>query len=428
MLPLLIPISSLLISDAFLLIGHGLLLTLLPITASELGFSDLQVAFTGSAYFLGFVSGCLVTPHVLRRAGHIRSFAVLGSIYSVVVLVFGWMPGFFAWLLLRFMIGAAISGLYMIIESWLNERAEKANRGTILSIYSMLNMLMITLGNQLLYFNSGSAEQLFALAAIFIVLAIIPVSLTLALAPAPVRTVKVSLPTVWRHSHIGLIGAVVSGMVSGAFWALAPVYARDSGFDNTQLAALMSATIMGGAVFQVPLGRLSDRYDRRLVLMYAALAGSLISIAFFISSYTAQFSGWIAAILAFFWGGMCMTLYAICLAHANDNAEGTDFVGIGSSLLITLGVSSALGAPIASLMMSSIGPQGLYLYMAVILSVFAVIILFRRRSHVLPDVPASNDTFHPVAGMTTQMLYEMDPRSSDSEAVNEVEIVRPAKE
>lgn len=414
MLPLLIPIAALLVSDAFLLVGHGLLLTLLPIVANASGFSDTQVALTGSAYFLGFVSGCIATPHILQRVGHIRSFAVLATLYSAIVLVFPWIPEFFSWLLLRFFTGAAISGLYMIIESWLNERANSENRGTILSIYTMVNLLMVTIGQQLLNLSGVNETQLFALAAIFLSIAIIPVSLTLSLAPAAVQTVKISPRKIWRNSHIGLIGAVISGLVTGAFWSLAPVYARANGFDNFQITLFLSATILGGAFFQLPLGRLSDRYDRRIIIMYSAIFGALVSILFvFASNYNLSIGGWLAATLAFFWGGSCMTLYAISLAHINDNTAPTDFVEVGSGMLITLGICSAIGAPIASLLMSLLGAKGFYVYMAICLTLFTLIVSIRRTVHVLPDMPSTNESFQPVTDMGTPQLYELDPRNDE---------------
>lgn len=422
MLPLLIPLSALLIADALLLVGHGLLLVMLPVTASAIGFSNFQVALTGSSYFLGFVSGCLVTPQLLQRAGHIRCFAAIASLYSAIVLIFVWFPNFTAWLILRFIGGAAISGLYMIIESWLNERAESNNRGTILSIYTMLNMLMIAVGQQLFSLNFASPPQLFGLAAIFISLAIIPVSLTLALAPAPVQKVRVSLPKVWRNSHVGLIGAVVAGLVTGAFWALAPVYARESGFDNFQLATFMSATILGGAAFQIPLGRLSDRYDRRITLMFIAICGAYVSIGFVaFSAIGGWLIGWPTTVMAFLWGGTCTTLYAICLAHVNDNTAPSDFVEIGSGMLITLGLCSAIGAPIASLLMNVLGVSGFYVYMAVCLTVFTTIINIRRSQHVLPQKPEFNEAFIAVAETTTPLAYEMDPRNSEENSQGTVE-------
>jgi MFS family permease len=412
MLRALIPISSLLMSNAFLLLGHGLLLTLLPIAASEAGFTDTQIALTGSGYFLGFVSGCLVTPHMLKRVGHIRSFAVLATSYSVVILIFPLLPEFYSWMLLRFLIGFVISGLYMIIESWLNGNATPQNRGSILSIYTTLNLVMVMCGQQL--FSLGHLEDtlLFSLAAILISIAIIPVSLTRSAAPAAVHQVKINMIKVWQHSHIALIGAVVAGLVTGAFWSLAPIYAKDNNFDGAQLGLYLSATVLGGACFQLPLGRISDKFDRRSILMYMALFGALISLLFvFLPYFSFSFAGWSAIISAFFWGGMCMTLYAICLAHANDNATSNDFVEISSAMLITLGLSSAIGAPLASIAMGMMGSNGLYAFTSGSLIIFFIIILLRRRTH---DIPAKLDTkeeFRAVTDMAGPTAYEMDPRT-----------------
>jgi MFS family permease len=399
-------------SNAFLLLGHGLLLTLLPIAASQAGFSDTQVALTGSGYFLGFVSGCLVTPYMLKRVGHIRSFAVLATSYSVVILIFPLLPEFYSWMLLRFLIGFVISGLYMIIESWLNGNATPQNRGSILSIYTTLNLVMVMCGQQLFSLGNFQDTLLFSLAAILISIAIIPVSLTRSAAPAAIHQVKINLFKVWQHSHIALIGAVVAGLVTGAFWSLAPIYAKDNHFDATQLGLYLSATVLGGACFQLPLGRISDKFDRRSVLMYMALFGSAISLLFvFLPYLSTSFAGWSAIISAFFWGGMCMTLYAICLAHANDNATSNDFVEISSAMLITLGLSSAIGAPLASLAMGYMGSNGLYAFTSASLVIFFIIILFRKRTH---DIPATLDTkeeFRTVTDMAGPTAYEMDPRT-----------------
>lgn len=412
MLNALIPISSLLLSNAFLLLGHGLLLTLLPIAASESGFSDTQVALTGSGYFLGFVSGCVATPYMLKRVGHIRSFAVLATCYSVVILVFPLLPEFYSWLLLRFLIGVVISGLYMIIESWLNGTSTASNRGSILSIYTTLNLVMVMCGQQLFNLGSSRESMLFGLAAIFISIAIIPVSLTRSSAPAVVKQVTINMAKVWKHSHVALIGAVVAGFVTGAFWALAPIYAKDNGFDSIQLGAFLSATVLGGACFQVPLGKFSDRFDRRSVLMFTALSGALVSMLFIGLPYIfSTVGGWPAAISAFFWGGTCMTLYAICLAHANDNATSEDFVEISSAMLITLGLSSAIGAPIASLAMGLLGAQGLYAFTGICLTTFFVIVLLRRRSHTIPSTLETKESFRAVTDMASPTAYEMDPRT-----------------
>ncbi|WP_371195072.1 MFS transporter [Glaciecola sp. SC05] len=412
----LFPISSLLLSNALLLLGHGLLLTLLPIVASQLGFTSLEIALTGSAYFLGFVSGCLLTPHILRRVGHIRSFAVLAVIYLVLILLLSYLEGFAVWLLARFIIGAAISGLYMIIESWLNERADASNRGAILSFYSMLSLLMIMLSQQLFTLGNNEYDILFVGAAILVALSIIPVSLTLSLAPAPVEDTKVSFSKVWKHSQIAMVGVIIIGFVTGAFWSLAPVFASQSNFTDGQLAMFMSASVLGGACCQIPIGKFSDRFDRRIVLFYLAFIGALVSAAMVAAAhYLPNFAVWPASVLAFFWGGTCMTMYAICLAHANDNAQAKDFVPIGSGMLITFGISSAIGGPIASGVMSYVGALGLYAYMAVFLALFALIIMVRRTTHELPDKVADHDTFQPSAGMTTPMAFSLDPRTEHLE-------------
>jgi len=410
----LIPLTALLISDALVLLGHGLLLTLLPVTASQLGFSDLQVGLTGTAYFSGFVFGCLATPFVLKRVGHIRSFAVLASFYTATILLFGWSQSFLGWLLLRFMIGSMIAGLYMIIESWLNERADTNNRGTILSFYSMLNLMMITLSQQLLNLSNASPVLLFTLAGIFLSLSIVPVSVTLALAPTPIGKVSVDVRKVWRHSHIGLIGACFAGLVTGSFWSLAPIYANHSGFTSFQLSGFMSAVVLGGAFFQIPIGRFSDKFDRRIILIWVASAGALFSSVIFLASFLNNYAGTFSTLSAFIWGAVAMAMYPVCLAHANDNANPEDFVDIGSAMLITYGLSSAMGAPIASSMMGFLGHQYLFIYMALVFSVFTVILVLRRKAYILPDVASDHEEFQTVADMGTPVAYNLDPRGTGS--------------
>lgn len=419
------PLAALLISDALVLLGHGLLLTLLPVYANQLGFSDFQVGLTGTGYFVGFVAGCLATPFVLKRVGHIRTFAVLASVYAAFILLFAWSQSFIGWMLLRFMIGAMIAGIYMIIESWLNERAETKNRGAILSFYAMMNLVMITLAQQLLNLGGVDTLLLFALAGIFLSLSIVPVSLTLALAPAPINKVSVNFGKVWKHSHIGLIGSVFTGLITGSFWALAPIYANDSGFTTFQLANFMSAVVLGGALFQIPLGRFSDRFDRRFVLIFIALGGAIISFLTVFASPQSFYAGTVSTALAFMWGAFSMTMYAICLAHANDNADRADFVDIGSAMLIAYGLSSAIGAPIASALMGFFGHEYLFVFMGVGFGIFCIVLIVRRKSHVLPTMAEHNEEFHAVAGMTTPEAYNLDPRADElTETLPEEELER----
>lgn len=411
----LIPLAALLISDALVLLGHGLLLTLLPVSASSLGFSDFQIGLTGSSYFVGFVVGCLTTPFMLKRVGHIRTFAVLSSTYTILIIFFAWSENFISWLLLRFIVGAVIAGIYMIIESWLNERADANNRGMILSFYTMTNLAMITLAQQLLNLGSANTQLLFSIAAVFLALSIIPVSLTLTLAPSPVKKIRINVKKVWKHSHIGIIGSIFTGLITGSFWALAPIYAKDSGFSTAQMANFMSAVVLGGALFQIPLGRFSDKFDRRLILTFISLTGAIISFLTFIASFQSFYAGTVSTAMAFLWGSVGMTMYAICLAHANDNADGSDFVDIGSVMLITLGLSSAIGAPLASTIMTLYGHQFLFVFMTTNFAFFCIFLILRRKSHILPIKTEENEHFQAVAGMTTPEVYVLDPRSDETE-------------
>ncbi len=404
------PLLSLLSSGIFLWLGHGLLLTYLPIAASNLGFNEWQTGLTGSFYFLGFVSGCLLTPRVLLRVGHIRGFAILASLYTAIVLLLGMVYSLWGWLFLRFFIGASISGLYMIFESWLNERSHFSNRGGVLAVYSMLNLGMVAAGQQLLHLPVDDPARYYMIAAILLTLSIIPVSLTQTMAPSLQQRIRLNLPKVWRHSHVGLMGAVVAGLVTGAYWAMAPVYGEAVGMSRSHIAWFMSASVLGGAIFQFPLGRLSDRMDRRIVLQCQALVAALFCVLLFFATRHLALGPALFVLLAFLWGGTCLTMYAISLAHANDTAVAGEFVEISGSMLIVLGVSSALGAMLAAFTMNLLGPSGLYGFMFAILVLFAFAILLRRRSHALPDTSKTHDSFQPLPGMTTPAVYEIDPR------------------
>lgn len=406
---LLLPLAALLSSNALLLAGHGLLLTLLPLRAEIEAFSSAQIGLTGSVYFIGFVSGCLLTPRIVRRVGHIRSFAVLASVFSAVALMFHALSAFEAWLLMRFVVGACISGLYMVIESWLNERSTRETRGTLLSLYTVINLTMIMLGQQLLNIADPSGPMLFGLASVLLSLAIVPVSLTVTLAPAPMQTVKLDLRRVWQLSHVGIGGAVTSGLVTGAFWTLGPLYARGVGLETAQLTLFMSAAVLGGVLFQVPLGRISDHYDRRLVLFFSSLLGATISLVLALVAGLGNLL--LAAAIA--WGGMVMTMYAISLAHASDHADPGEFVMVGSVILLVFGISSAIGGPLAALFMAVIGPGGLFMFSAVCLMGLALAISVRRKTHVLP-VHDETDPFQPIS-VTTPAAFEMDPRTEPRE-------------
>ena len=268
-------VTSLLMSTALLLIAHGMQLTLLPLRASANGLSDFMIGISASCYFLGFIVGCIGVPATIARVGHIRSFAVLTAVMTSAILCVEMLDDWQYLLLLRFLTGVAIAGLYTVIESWLNSQATAHTRGRILSIYTFILLLSMALGQALINVGPIESATPFTLAAVFMVLAIVPVGLTRKLAPAPVEATRVSFSLLYRRSRTAFAGALASGLVVGSFWSLGAVFARASGGSQSDISWFISTAILGGALLQYPIGLVSDRIDRRRVLLYLCLGGAL---------------------------------------------------------------------------------------------------------------------------------------------------------
>lgn len=405
MLKLLSSVSLLLFSQILLLTGHGMQLTLLPLRAQLEGFTLTQIGLTGTAYFVGFTAGCIFTPMVARRAGHIRTFAVLASLASAFILVFPLWPEFWPWLVLRCGAGWCIAGLYTLMESWLNERASNTNRGTVMAVYTLINMTMIMVGQLLINLADISGAVLFAVASILFSAALVPVALSTD-APAPIRSVRIRLGALWNISHVACIGSVLAGMATGAFWGLGPVYASASGLDTFQITLFIAAAVAGGAVSQLPLGRLSDHFDRRLIVMGAAAAAG--AVALLLAALPSLPSTPLIA-LSFLFGAFVMPLYALSVAHANDRAGPQDFIVIGSGVLMLFGMGSALGAPLAGLVMEPLGNRGLFAFVAAVLALLVIGVLRRRRSRAAPAQQEAEQPFVAVSDFAPLPL-DLDPR------------------
>ena len=263
---------------AVLLTGNGLLGTLLPIRAQIEKFSTLHIGVLGSAYFLGFAVGCVSAPFVVRRVGHIRSYTAMVCIASSVVLIHALSLNPYVWWLLRFITGFCFAALYMIIESWLNEKSTAANRGVIFSFYSVISMTVITAGQLMISLHNPGDFHLFCFAAILISLAAIPIALTTAKSPAPIEVVKLRLRRLYRSSAVGSTGCLAVGLVNGSFWSVGPVFAQKSGLDISGVAFFMSITVIAGALGQAPLGFMSDRTDRRRIIAFTCFAAALSAV------------------------------------------------------------------------------------------------------------------------------------------------------
>ena len=399
-------LGALLLSTAILITGNGLINTLLPVRAELEAFSTLQIGMLGAVYFVGFIIGCINGPRMIRRVGHIRTFAALSSIAAAMALGLAVLVDPIAWWILRFVIGICFAGLYVVIESWLNDRTESSNRGAIMSIYTLINFGVLVVGQLLLTTYQPSGFELFSVVAILLGLALVPVSLTNAPSPPQPETVRLDIQGLWRLSPVGFVGCLAVGLANGSFWSLGPIFASRSGLDVDNLVYFMIGATLAGALMQWPLGRLSDLTDRRFVIVGTAICASVSGIL--LSSWPEP-SITLLIVLASAFGGFAMPLYAVAVAHANDFADDDSFVTTAGGLLLVYGIGAAAGPLIASGLMQYTGTDGLFVFTTIVHGALVVFTILRVR---IRAAPAEQDRSDFVAGpRTSPMLYEMDPRS-----------------
>lgn len=408
-------IGAILLSTALFLFGNGLLGTLLPVRAQLEGFSDLEIGLMGSSYFGGFVLGCFAGPHLLARSGHIRIFAVAAAIVAAAILAFPLIVDWVAWALYRALIGFAAANLYMTLESWLNDRATNETRGRLLSAYVIVNLLALVAGQWLLLAGPPTGFELFSVAAMLFALCLIPVGLTRLPQPDPQPAPRVRLKRLFAISPVGVAGCVAVGLANGAFWTLAPLYATSQGLDLAGLAAFMSAFILGGAIVQWPLGRWSDRFDRRYVIAAVSMAASAAGLA--LGTFGgAGVDGMLLMTLVACFGAAMLPLYGLSIAHANDRVPREAFMEAAAGLLLVNALASVIGPTLAAVVTAAAGPASLFLYTAVIHAAMAVFAIVRTQVRESADL--HRDPFEPVVQGSPAVL-PLDPRGPEQEETAE---------
>jgi MFS family permease len=396
----LLRVGSLLAAVAILLAGHGLQLTLLPIRAEVLGWSTQAIGITGSAYFIGFVAGCLTIPSLVARVAHIRTFMVMGAVATLALLGAGLADWFPAWLVLRFATGFAMSGLYMVIESWLSDAAPEQQRGGVLAVYSMICLVAMVVGQAFLGYAPPDGLELVAIGAGLLCLAIVPVGVTRMAPPHPLPRTRFSPGVLLRASRVAVACAFFGGLVTGAFWAMGPVVGRSFGLDSGDVGRMMGAAILGGALVQLPVGRLSDRMDRRLVIAGMLTTGTAVAL-----------TGWLLAgtnlvvlyVAMFFIGAASMPLYALCIATASDRMQ-VPLIQIASGILVMNSLGSIIGPLVVAPMVGWIGGPGFFLYVTVCFGVGALWTLHRI---VRVERPAAPETPFVSLPKTTPVVAEL---------------------
>lgn len=385
---LLAPIGSLLGGVALLLLGHGLLNTLLTLRGVAEGYSTGLIGLMMSGYFVGYLFGTWTAPPLIRRVGYIRAFAFCSALAAVATLLHVLIIDPWVWMFLRVLYGVALVTLYMVVESWLNASVHRENRGQAFAVYMVVNLGALAAAQQLLRLDSPENFTLFALAGLFICSALMPITVTRQAQPTLPEVPATDLLQLARIAPLPLAASAMSGFALSAFWGLAPVYASQIGYDAAGVGWLMSLTILGGAVLQWPIGRFSDRHDRRKVMLWVVSLSAVLAAALSLLS-----AGGLQLGLMFVWGGLAFSIYSVAVAQMVDQLHPDEILSGSSGLLLVNGLGAALGPVIAGAMMNVSGPRGLPFFFAASLAALALYSFYRsRKVHDLLSEPHGHFT------------------------------------
>ena len=374
------PVAALLIGVAILLTGQGLQGILVPVRAGLENFPTIAIGLIGAGYFLGFTVGCLKTGALVQRVGHVRVFAAMTALASAVPLFHGMWTNPLVWGLLRVISGFCFAVLYVVIESWLNERATNENRGIVFSTYVFITLTVMAVGQMILLAFDPMQLRAFAIASVLVSLAAIPVAMSTAQSPLQPQSVELDIKRLYRNSPAATVSCLVVGLANGSFWSLAPVFTAAYSTDLSLAAWFMTSGVIGGALGQWPLGYLSDKIGRRQVLVAAAIGGGIVGLVIVMLGPDLSFLA--INLLGALWGAMAFPLYSISVAHANDYADPDDYVRVSSGLLLMYGTGAVIGPFLASATMTLIGAPGLFLFsgaMHVFLVSYVCVRTFRRK-------------------------------------------------
>lgn len=405
------PLAALLAGVALLLAGSGLLGTLLAVRGRAEGFDDQTLGLIMSGYFVGFFLGTFAAPSLIQRIGHIRAFAFYAALCAAVVLLHPILIDPWAWGGLRMLTGVALVGLYTVIESWLNAQAPPQQRSQVFAVYMAVNLFALAAGQWLIGLYPPELFVPFSLVAILICAAALPVTASRMVQPELPAVPRLALVALYRAAPAAASGALLAGLAMGGFWGLGAVYATRLGLDLSGIATLMSLTIVGGAVLQWPIGRLSDRGDRRTTLALISALATAVAVAMAVVADIDR--SWLYAGF-FVFGGLVFAVYPICVAHLLDHLPTENMLSGCSSLLLLNGIGSALGPALAGMAMTRVGPQALPAFFAITLALLAVVAagrrLFRRRDR---EHPAQFHSMLRTTPSALELLPETDAHPED---------------
>jgi len=377
---------ALLLGMLFLQLGNGLQGTLLGVRGELEGFSTFEMSVVMSAYYLGFLGASKLVPDLIRRVGHVRVFAALASFISAILILYPLLVNPWVWTGGRVIIGFCFCGVYIAAESWLNNAATNENRGQLLSSYMVVQMAGIVAAQLLLLTGDPSGFELFVLISVLVSISFAPILLSITPTPAFETTKPMSIKELFSTSPLGCVGMFFLGGIFSAQFGMAPVFGTSADLSLPQISIFVAAFYVGAMVFQFPVGWLSDRMDRRVLIVVTSAIG-------FIAAVTAIFGENIFIILlgsAFFIGGMSNPLYSLLIAYTNDFLEPDDMASASGGLLFLNGLGAISGPLFTGYLMTEIGPIGFFVILAALLAVLTVYGFYRMTQRGISDVDTSS--------------------------------------
>ena len=396
-------LASIFVSLSVLLLGHGIQQTLIPLSAVESGWSTSSISLLGAGYFCGFIIGCYRIPRWIRRVRHARVFAATAGLAVLAVLCYKFTNDLWSWIMLRALTGFSFAGLYLVIESWLNSATPNDKRGTVMSLYSVISLLALTGGQ---WFAALDLSTGIVLVAIALSLAIYPIALTGANQPEVPSNVSLSFSETYRVSQVAPINAGAAGFIMALAWSVGAVFAVESLNSPEVGTEFISFVLLGGVFSLLPIGRLSDRLDRRWVMFVTSAIGAIA--AFYAWSNVSSY--WLIMGSGFVVGATAMPLYSLAIAHANDNAQD-NFLIVGGTLLVANGIGAVFAPLLYALLANYFSIEALFFALIgvgfLITSVWTV-----ARIAVHPVERTYFEPYHPIS-RTTFGAVELDPRAED---------------
>ena len=356
-----------------IMLANGLQGSLIGVRASLEGYTAFAAGFIMTGYYAGFLSGALIIPQRIKNVGHVRTFAALASIASISILLHSLHVSFFGWFLMRFITGMCFVGMYTVAESWINDLSENNNRGQALSVYMMVSMAGSAFGQLFLNVASPETATLFMIVSILISVSLVPILVVVSKQPDFSITEFLTIKELYNTSPLGVTAILLTGLAHGTLWGIGSIYALKNGLTIEQVSIFMFTFIIGGAINQYLIGYLSDRYDRRTVLVTVAFLASFFCIlaVIFGTSFISLL------IITFIFGGLTVPLYAIAIAHTNDFLNKKEMVAASAGLQLAGGAGLTVGPLLGGLSIDLIGAAGFWIYLFVIHGSLGIFGLYR---------------------------------------------------